>query len=159
MKKEKIIILSGYFNPIHKGHVDMVKHASKLGKVCVIVNNDTQVNLKGTVPFMKDKERAYVVANMKGVDTVMISVDKDRTVCKSIAKLHKKFKDDKLIFGNGGDRKNTKDIPEAIVCQKLGIDMVFGIGGKKKQSSSWLIAEANKYKNTKNSNKTHKSKK
>lgn len=146
-KKDSIIILSGYFNPVHIGHVDMISDASKLGKVYVIVNNDEQVKLKGSVPFMHENERKYILNNIKGVKFVMVSIDKDRTVCNSIRHIHNTLNKNnkKIIFANGGDRKNMKDIPEAKLCKKLGIDMVFNIGSLGKiQSSSVLIDQARK---------------
>ena len=88
------------------------------------------------MPF---KERIEMIKNIKYVDVVFPCVDKDQTVCETL----KKLKPD--IFANGGDRKNADDIPEAKVCKKLGIKMVFNVGGSKKQSSSWLV---NKVKET-----------
>lgn len=146
--KKTIVILSGYFNPVHIGHVDMIRDAAKLGSVYVIVNNDKQVKLKGSVPFMHEDERKYILNNIKGVKDVMVSVDQDKTVCESIRHIHNKLDPKKswVIFANGGDRKNMKDIPEAKVCKKLGIDMVFNIGSYGKiQSSSTLIANASKH--------------
>lgn len=159
--KKTIVILSGYFNPVHIGHVDMIRDASKLGSVYVIVNNDEQVKLKGSVPFMHEDERKYILGNIKGVKNVMVSIDKDKTVCESIHKIHNTLNDKsgknkvKIVFANGGDRKNMKDIPEAKVCKKLGIDMAFNIGSYGKiQSSSALIAKASSHvkKNLKGKN-------
>jgi len=136
-KKEKIVAVSGYFNPVHKGHIRLFKSAKALGdKLIVILNNDYQVKLKGGVAFMSEKERTEVIRAIKYVDEVFLSVDKDRTVVKSLAKV----KPD--IFANGGDRKEIVDLPEAEVCKKLGIKMVFNVGGGKAQSSSWLIDRA-----------------
>lgn len=146
--KKTIVILSGYFNPVHIGHVDMIRDATKLGHVYVIVNNDNQVKLKGSVPFMHEDERKYILNNIKGVKNVMVSVDQDKTVCESIRYIHSKLdpKKSRVIFANGGDRKNMKDIPEAKFCKKLGIDMVFNIGSAGKiQSSSTLIANASNH--------------
>ena len=81
----KIVVISGYFNPIHSGHIDYIQSAKKLGdKLIVIVNNDKQVSLKGSVPFQDEEERKKIVSNIKGVDHAVISIDEDATVCESI---------------------------------------------------------------------------
>jgi len=136
-KKPITVAVSGYFNPVHLGHLRMIEEAKKLGDVLIaIVNNDRQVKLKGSVPFMNERERMMIVKSFKAVDKVVLSIDKDRTVCKTLARI----KPD--IFANGGDRASTKDIPEAKVCRRLGIKMAFGVGGKKTTSSSALIKNA-----------------
>jgi len=132
-KKEIVVATSGYFNPLHIGHLRCLQAAKKLGtKLVVIVNSDEQVKVKGSVTFMPEKERMEIVKALKSVDEVVLSVDKDLTVCKSLEKV----KPD--IFAKGGDR-TLGNIPEVPVCEKLGIKMVFGVGGGKIQSSSWLI--------------------
>jgi len=133
---ESVVCVSGYFNPIHKGHILMFSEAKKLAdKLVVIINNDKQVELKGSKKFMAQYERTFIVDNIKGVDAVIISCDKDKSVCETLSKI----KPD--IFANGGDRKSQKDILESEVCTKYGIKMVFNIGGKKIQSSSKLKGE------------------
>lgn len=135
-KKPVVVAVSGYFNPLHIGHLEMIARAKKLGdKLVVIVNNDKQVALKGSVPFMSEKDRVQVIAALRDVDQVVLSVDKDKTVCLSLAKV----KPD--IFANGGDRKSIGDVPEYPICQKLGIKMVDGLG-KKIRASSEMIAKA-----------------
>ena len=139
MKKKIIVAVSGYFNPLHVGHLEMVEKAKKLGgRLVVIVNNDHQVKLKGSVPFLNQIDRIKIVSAIKWVDKVFLSIDLDKTVCKSLAKV----KPD--IFAQGGDR-NQGNIPEADVCRRLGIKMVDGLGGKIR-SSSILIARAAKIK-------------
>jgi len=146
MKKNiKTVCVSGYFNPIHSGHISLFNEAKKLGDyLIVIINNDAQVKVKGSVPFMEVKERAEIIKNLRMVDRVFISIDKDKTVCKTLEKV----KPD--IFANGGDRKARKDIPETEVCDRLGIKMIFGVGVKKTQSSSKIIKKAIKYSIKKN---------
>lgn len=141
-KKRSIkVAVSGYFNPLHVGHLEMIEKASKLGdKLIVIVNSDYQVKLKGRVPFMKEKDRLKIIKSLKYVDEAFLSIDKDLTVCKSL----KKLKPD--IFANGGDRKSIGDVPEFDVCQENNIEMVDGLG-RKIRASSVLIAEAIKLKN------------
>jgi cytidyltransferase-like protein len=128
---EKIIVTSGYYNPLHVGHLQLFKEAKKLGRLWVIVNNDKQVKLKGK-PFMNQKERVDIVRAIRYVDRGIIAIDTDRTVCKTLELLQPD------IFVKGGDstRKNT---PELELCKKLGIKVIFGVGGKKIQSSSWLL--------------------
>ncbi|MEI7620282.1 MAG: adenylyltransferase/cytidyltransferase family protein [Candidatus Falkowbacteria bacterium] len=135
-KKPIVVAVSGYFNPLHVGHLEMIEKSRKLGdKLVAIVNNDRQVKLKGSVPFMSQADRLKIVGALKYVDKVFLSIDSDATVCKSLAKV----KPD--IFANGGDRKSLNDVPEFPVCEKLGIKMVDGLG-KKIRASSKLIAEA-----------------
>ena len=131
--KKKTVVISGYFNPIHSGHIDYIKNASLLGdKLIVIVNNDLQVSLKKSIPFQNEKERSYIVSSIVGVDGVVISIDIDITVCETL----KKIRPD--IFANGGDR-TFKNIPEKHICHELGIEVIYGVGGNKTQSSSELI--------------------
>jgi cytidyltransferase-like protein len=138
---EKIkVAVSGYFNPLLVGHLEMIEKAKKIGDyLIVIINNDYQVKLKGSVPFMSQKDRVKIIKALREVDEVFLSIDKDKTVCKSLAKIKPN------IFANGGDRKNLNDVPEYDVCQKLKIKMVDGLG-KKIRSSSILIADAAKKK-------------
>ncbi len=137
--KKKAIIVSGYFNPIHKGHLEYFNNARNLAdELFVIVNSDLQRDLKGSKEFQKEDERLFIVQNIKAVDTAIISVDKDRTVCASIAHLYKHFNEAyELGFANGGDQDNSS-IPEAPICNELGIQLIDGLGDKI-QSSSWLL--------------------
>lgn len=139
MKKPKAIIVSGYFNPLHKGHIELFHNAKKNGdKLFVIVNNDVQRSLKKSKEFMLEKERVIIINELKIVDRVILSIDKDKTVCRSLEKIHEEFGDqNELFFANGGDQSN-KIIPETIVCNKLGIALLDGLGDKV-QSSSWLL--------------------
>jgi len=139
-KQKKIVVaISGYFNPLHVGHLEMIEKARKLGDHLVaIVNNDRQVKLKGRVPFMKQADRMKIVRSLRDIDEVFLSIDKDKSVCASLAKL----KPD--IFAKGGDR-NVGNIPEVAVCQKYGIKIVDGLG-KKIRSSSILIKDASEKK-------------
>ncbi|WP_375241379.1 adenylyltransferase/cytidyltransferase family protein, partial [Polaribacter sp.] len=87
--KKKAIIVSGYFNPIHKGHLEYFNNAKNLAdELFVIVNSDLQRALKGSKEFQKEEERLFIVQNIKAVDKAFISIDKDRTVCASIKHLH-----------------------------------------------------------------------
>ncbi len=138
-----IVVLSGYFNPIHRGHIRMVQHARKLGdKVVVIVNNDIQQHLKKGKIIMTEGERQEVVSALRDVDEVILALDQDRTVMKSLEHIVKKHPGHKVIFANGGDRSSVKTIPEAVVCDQLGIELVFGVGGEDKPQSSTNINKA-----------------
>ncbi|MGY8943833.1 MAG: adenylyltransferase/cytidyltransferase family protein, partial [Flavobacteriales bacterium] len=137
--KKKAIIVSGYFNPIHKGHLEYFNNAKNLAdELFVIVNSDLQRALKDSKEFQKEDERLFIVQNIKAVDTAIISIDKDRTVCASIEAIFETYGDQyQLGFANGGDQDNNS-IPEAPICKELGIQLIDGLGDKI-QSSSWLL--------------------
>ena len=135
----KAIIVSGYFNPLHKGHLEYLNNAKAIAdKLIVIVNNDNQRELKGSKVFQDEEERVIIISNLKAVDEVVLSIDQDRTVCDTIRHISEKFgKEYDLAFANGGDQSN-KTIPEVPVCEELGIALIDGLG-EKIQSSSWLL--------------------
>ena len=137
--KKKAIIVSGYFNPLHKGHLEYFNNAKSLcDELFVIVNSDHQRELKGSKPFQDEEERLLIVSNIKAVDKAVLSVDKDRTVCESIRMLFTRYGEDyDLVFANGGDQYN-ETIPEIYVCKELGVALIDGLGDKI-QSSSWLL--------------------
>lgn len=137
--KKKAIIVSGYFNPLHKGHLEYINKAKSLADALfVIVNNDQQRALKGSKEFQLEEERVLIVSNLKAVDTVVLSVDSDRTVCATIEKIANEFGATfDLAFANGGDQ-NNETIPEIDICKKKGIALLDGLGDKI-QSSSWLL--------------------
>ena len=139
--KPKTIIVSGYFNPIHKGHLEYFIHAKSKGDILfVIVNSDHQRALKGSKEFQKEDERLFIIQHIKEVDQAFLSIDQDRTVCKTLEMLHAKFGNEyHLAFANGGDQNNDS-IPEAPICQGLGIELIDGLGDKI-QSSSWLLSK------------------
>jgi cytidyltransferase-like protein len=145
MMKEKAIIVSGYFNPLHKGHLDLFKKAKSLGdKLWVIVNSDFQRELKGSKPFMDENERLIIIQSIKYVDYALISNDRDKTQCYTLQQFHDMFSDKyDLAFANGGDQNNDT-ISEREVCEKLGIELLDGLGDKI-QSSSWLLNHSIKY--------------
>lgn len=137
--KKKAIIVSGYFNPIHKGHIEYFNNAKALAdELFVIVNSDLQRGLKGSKEFQKEDERLFIVQNIKAVDKAILSVDKDRTVCESIRAIFETYGNEyELGFANGGDQ-NNHSIPEAPICKELKIQLIDGLGDKI-QSSSWLL--------------------
>lgn len=137
--KKKVIIVSGYFNPLHKGHIEYFLNAKKYGdKLFVIVNSDYQRKVKGSKEFMKEDERVFIINQLKIVDKSFISIDKDRSVCETIKLIHNEYslKYD-LCFANGGDQTNDS-IPEKTICKKLNISLIDKLGSKI-QSSSWLL--------------------
>jgi len=140
MSTHVISIVSGYFNPIHKGHLEYFQKAKEhADELYVIVNSDYQRELKGSSTFQDEEERLAIVKSMRLVDNAMISIDNDRTVINTIRMIHAKNNntDITLCFANGGDQNNSS-IPEAKICKELGIVLIDGLGDKI-QSSSWLI--------------------
>ena len=129
-----IACVSGYFDPIHIGHIEYFKLSKKSAdKLMVIVNNDEQAALKKGRAFMPVDERIKIIQELKCVDFVVKSVDLDRTVCQTLATVSPR----PTYFCNGGDQNNNS-IPESAICEELGIQLLDGFGDKI-QSSSWLI--------------------
>ena len=125
----KIVVTSGYFDPLHVGHIECLELAKQLGdKLIVIVNSDLQAKLKKGKSFMKQEDRIKIILALKCVDEVFLSIDKDKSQCESLRYL----KPD--IFAKGGDRM-AGEIPELKVCKELGIDIVDGLGKKIRSSS------------------------
>ncbi len=137
--KKKAIIVSGYFNPIHKGHIEYFQNAKSSGdELFVIVNSDFQRELKGSKEFQDENERLFIVENLRVVNKCFLSIDKDRTVIESIKMIFNEFGNQYLLaFANGGDQNNDT-IPERPICEEFGIELIDGLGSKI-QSSSWLL--------------------
>ena len=136
---KKAIIVSGYFNPLHKGHLDLFKQAKKAGDILiVIVNNDKQREMKGSKIFQDEAERTSIIRALSLVDMAWISVDEDSTQNATLRLMVEKFYGSmKLAFANGGDQNNDT-IPERKVCEQFDIELIDGLG-RKIQSSSWLL--------------------
>ena len=131
---EVIVCCSGYFNPLHAGHIEYFEKSKMLGnKLVVIVNNDKQAILKKGSSFMPENERLKIIRSLKVVDMAVLSIDEDKSVCKTLECISPN------IFTNAGDQTNEK-IPEKTICEKLNIKLVDGLG-EKIQSSSWLLAK------------------
>ncbi|MFA5176110.1 MAG: adenylyltransferase/cytidyltransferase family protein [Candidatus Nanoarchaeia archaeon] len=135
MTKEIIVAASGFFDPLHIGHLEYLKRSKELGdKLIVIVNTDKQAIIKKGFSFMGEKERLEIISSLKFVDQAIFAIDNDSTVIKTLEQI----KPD--IFAKGGDR-NISNIPEREICEKLGIKMIDNLG-EKITSSSKLIKEA-----------------
>lgn len=133
-----VVVASGYFDPLHVGHIEYLRMSKELGdKLIVILNNDHQASLKKGKPFMRQEEREIILKSLRFVDDVFVSVDNDSTVCCSLTEVNKKEKI--TIFAKGGDRF-LHEIPEKRVCDDLCITIIDGLGHKI-QSSSWLISK------------------
>lgn len=152
----RVVVTSGYFNPLHVGHLDYIYEAKKLGeKLLVIVNNDEQVKIKDSVPFMNEHDRMRIVESITPVSGAILSIDNDGSVVKTLRSIYNKYNlahcwftksTASVIFANGGDRK-LGNTPEEEFCKEVGIETVYGVGGGKQESSSKLIANSKRVKN------------
>ena len=125
----KIVTTSGYFDPLHVGHIECLHLAKQLGdKLIVIINSDSQAKLKKGESFMKEEDRMKIILALECVDEVFLSIDKDKSQCESL----KYLKPD--IFAKGGDR-TSEEIPESKICKELGIKIIDGLGKKIRSSS------------------------
>lgn len=141
--KNKKIALSGGFDPVHVGHVRMINAAAEVGDVIIIANSDSWLKRKKGYIFMPWTERAEILSAFRGVTMVVEAKDDDDSVCASIDDLKKSI--DLDFFGNGGDRK-TNNTPEIELCNSLGVDLLWNLGGEKIQSSSELVGRQKSYK-------------
>tara|TARA_Y100001970_G_scaffold148505_1_gene182413 strand:- start:4715 stop:5143 length:429 start_codon:yes stop_codon:yes gene_type:complete len=135
-----LIILSGGFDPVHKGHIRMFKEANKLGKVIVGLNSDEWLIRKKNKFFMPFEERKEILESIKYIDEVFGFNDDDDTACHLIKTIYKNFNQFDVFFGNGGDRTNDTT-PEVKYCIKNNIELIWGLGGGKIQSSSNLLSK------------------
>jgi D-beta-D-heptose 7-phosphate kinase/D-beta-D-heptose 1-phosphate adenosyltransferase len=131
MSKKKGMIVSGYFSPIHKGHIEYFNNAKALAdELFVIINSDHQRALKASKEFQQEAERVFIVSNIKSADHSILSIDEDRTVCKTIEKIDLDFGSEyELSFANGGDQNNNT-IPERPISDQMGITLVDGLSEK-----------------------------
>lgn len=135
--------MSGYFNPLHGGHLDMIEAAATMGdELIVVVNNDKQQMLKKGKIILDERNRMRLMSALRVVEEAVLSVDTDdMTQVKTLEMLAQKYPDDQLIFANGGDRNSTAAIPETAVCEKYGIEMRFDAGEGKPDSSTRINQE------------------
>lgn len=121
----RIGIVSGYFNPLHYGHIEYINEAKRHSdKLICIINSDHQVGLKGSRPFMDEGHRARILSNLKSVDEVFISIDTDKAQNKSLVYIRNKHLNHELIFFNSGDRRGQNlDTSESETCKRVGIEL------------------------------------
>ena len=145
--KSTVIILSGGFDPVHKGHIRMFKAAKEFPATVIVgLNSDEWLIRKKGQPFMNWDERKEILESISYIDRVCEFNDKDDSACDLIQKVESLYENTpeyKLCFGNGGDRTNENS-PEVNYCNKNGIELFWGVGGGKIQSSSELIEKSNK---------------
>lgn len=137
------VLVSGGFDPVHSGHIQMIREAANHGDVVVLLNSDEWLTRKKGKPFMKFEERFEVMLSIKNVFTVVGMDDSNGTACDGIKKARQMFTGEKMFFANGGDRKfNTTPSHEQSLCKDLGIECLWGIGGDyKKNSSSTILSD------------------
>ena len=133
-KRRKTVMVSGGFDPVHIGHIRMILEASEYGDVFVVANSDDCLFRKKGFVFMEFEQRAEILASIKGVVKVSGVDDSDGTVCEAIRRLKPDY------FANGGDRQKH-NTPEQTVCDELGVEMLWGIGGNNKANSSSDLVE------------------
>ena len=139
----RVVVISGYFNPIHTGHIDYINAASDMGdKLVVIVNYDKQVSITGSTPFMEEVQSMSIVNSSKGVNKTVLSIDIDGAVTETLKLIYDEYSVDyffdSMVFANGGDRTKGNS-PEEEYCNWRGIRTAYNVGGKKTQSSSELL--------------------
>ena len=134
-----IILVSGGFDPVHSGHIQLIQEASKYGKVVVLLNSDNWLREKKGKEFLPYRERKIIMGAIKSVIDVISFDDLDKTCIDGIKKAISKYPSQKIKFANGGDR-DDKNTLEITFCEKNNIDTIWGIGGSNKSnSSSWIL--------------------
>lgn len=135
----KIVVVSGGFDPLHSGHIKLIKEARRLGDMLIVgINSDEWLARKKGCAFMPWTERLCILNNLSAVDEVYTFDDEDGTACHLLQQVQAHYPDAEVVFANGGDRTAT-NIPEMTVT---GVEFVFGVGGENKaNSSSWLLQE------------------
>lgn len=139
-----IVLFTGGFDPVHSGHIEAIKEASKYGQVVIGLNSDAWLIRKKGAYFMPYDERHAVMSNIKEVELVIGFDDSDGTACSAIEVLKNKFKDNHIIFVNGGDRGNLNTPEFDRYKDDSQVEFMFGVGGSyKKNSSSWILKRWN----------------
>ncbi|MDR2067841.1 MAG: adenylyltransferase/cytidyltransferase family protein [Holosporaceae bacterium] len=135
----KYYIVSGGFDPIHEGHVEMIQEAAqKSDGVILLLNSDEWLCRKKGKNFMNFHTRAVVCSHIKGVIDLLAFDDFDGSACDGIRKVRRKYPEDELIFANGGDRVR-ENIPENSICEECNVKLEFGVGGDYKSNSSSML--------------------
>lgn len=136
---DDIVLVSGGFDPIHSGHIKLIKEASEHGRVVILLNSDQWLRNKKGVEFLPFKEREIIMSALKNVIDVISCGNIDETCIDGIKIAIDKYKNSGIKFANGGDRDN-KTTPESIFCNKNNVELLWGIGGNNKSnSSSWIL--------------------
>ncbi len=140
MTEKTLVIVSGYFSPLHCGHLDYLEAGASLGdRLIVIVNNDLQQKKKKGKVILPQQDRLRIVKALSIVDEAYVAIDDDSSVKKTIESIALKNQQFNLMFANGGDRNQPSDIPEVDVCKEYEIQLIFGVGGSTKRDSSTRI--------------------
>jgi len=140
MTEKTLVIVSGYFSPLHCGHLDYLEAGASLGdRLIVIVNNDLQQKKKKGKVILPQQDRLRIVKALSIVDEACVAIDDDSSVKKTIESIALKNQQFNLMFANGGDRNQPSDIPEVDVCKEHEIQLIFGVGGSMKRDSSTRI--------------------
>jgi len=141
-KEKPTVMVSGGFDPVHVGHIRMIRDAAKYGDVIVIANSDNWLHRKKGYVFMDFEKRSEILSSIKGVLVVDSVDDSDGTVCEAIRRHEPTY------FANGGDRGKS-NTPEQDVCEELGVALLWGIGGDYKADASSTLVDRFR-KNTEN---------
>jgi cytidyltransferase-like protein len=134
IEERPTVLVSGGFDPVHAGHIRMIRHAAEFGAVIIVANSDDWLYRKKGFIFMEWERRVEILNAIKGVVLVDSVDDSDGTVCEAIRRLRPTY------FANGGDRGRS-NTPEQSVCEELGIELLWGIGGEEKLDSSSELAK------------------
>jgi len=132
--ENKTIMVSGGFDPVHAGHIRMIREAAQYGDVIIVANSDNWLHRKKGFVFMEFERRIEILNAIKGVILVDSVDDTDGTVCEAIRRLKPTY------FANGGDRRKA-NTPEQDVCEEIGVKLLWGIGGDEKLQSSSELAK------------------
>ena len=136
---DDIVLVSGGFDPIHSGHIKLIKEASEHGRVVILLNSDQWLRNKKGMEFLPFEEREIIMSALKNVIDVISCGNIDETCIDGIKIAIDKYKNSRIKFANGGDRDN-KTTPESIFCNNNNIELLWGIGGNNKSnSSSWIL--------------------
>lgn len=137
---DNVVLVTGGFDPIHSGHLSLIRHANEFGRVVVGLNSDEWLVRKKGKAFLPFQERKEIISNFRNVMEVIQFDDSDGTAIDAIEKIKQQWPRARIIFANGGDR-NQDNIPETEYCKQNNVVSLFGIGGEQKQnSSSWILS-------------------
>tara|TARA_E500000178_G_C16944339_1_gene718020 strand:+ start:344 stop:778 length:435 start_codon:yes stop_codon:yes gene_type:complete len=140
---DNLVLVSGGFDPIHSGHIKLIREASQYGKVVVLLNSDKWLQNKKGKEFLPFYEREIIMKELKNVVDVLGFDDSDKTCIDGLRIARKKYIKENIMFANGGDR-NDKTTPESVFCEKNNIELLWGVGGNdKSNSSSWILKKWN----------------